>query len=69
MNHRTVPTALSFGQLFLFQEKASRRPVLRHPHKMRLRTLRLSLRIAALAGVLLGLSASVLLQILWVLAH
>jgi len=68
MNHRTVSTALSFGQLFLFQEKAPRRPVLYQPYKMRLRTLRLSLKIAALAGVLLGFGASVLLQICWVIA-
>ncbi|MEI6562363.1 MAG: hypothetical protein WCO68_09830 [Verrucomicrobiota bacterium] len=68
MNHRTVSTALSFGQLFLFQEKARPQPVLYRPYKMRLRTLRLSLRVAALAGVLLGFGSSILLQILWVLA-
>ena len=67
MNHRTVSTALSFGQLFLFQEKAPRRPVVCRSFKARKRILRLSLRSAALAGVLLGFSASVLLQILWVI--
>jgi len=69
MNHRTVPTELSFGQLFLFQERAPRQPVLYPPYKLRLRTLRLSLRIAALSGVLLGFGISVLLQIFWLLAH
>ena len=46
---------------------ARKRPVLYRPYKMRVRTLRISLRIAALSGVLLGFSASVLLQILWLL--
>ena len=67
MNHRTVSTALSFGQLFLFQERAPCRPVFYRPYKARKRILRLSLRLAALAGVLLGFSVSVLLQILWLI--
>ena len=68
MNQRTVPTDLSFGQLFLFHEKDRQRPVVYRPYKARKRMLRLSLKIAALAGVLLGFGASVLAQIFWVIA-
>ena len=67
MNHRTVSTELSFGQLFLFEQKAAPQPVLYRPYKKRKRMLRLSLKIAALAGVLLGFGTSVLLQIVWLL--
>ncbi|MCX6968180.1 MAG: hypothetical protein NTZ46_10475 [Verrucomicrobia bacterium] len=69
MNHRTVSTELSFGQLFLFQPKAPQRPALYRPYKKRKRILRLSLKIAALSGVLLGFGASVLLQIFWLLSR
>ena len=68
MNYRTVSTDLSFGQLFLFQQKARQKPVVYRPYKVRKRMLRVSLRVAALAGVLLGFSGSILLQIFWVLA-
>jgi len=65
MTHRAVSTALSFGQLFLFQETAPKRPVLYRPSKKRTGSLRLKLRNVALAGLLFGFAASVLVQSLW----
>jgi len=68
MNRQAVSNDLSFGQLFLFQETAARKPVLYQPplRKARRRQLRLhpTLRNAAIAGFLLGFAGAVLFQYL-----
>ena len=69
MNSRAVPTALSSGQLFLFQEMATRRTVLHRPRNKNVRRrkprLHPSLRKAAVAGLVAGFAGSLLFQMLW----
>jgi hypothetical protein len=66
MNARAIPTALSFGQLFLLEEMKSRASALR---KKRTRHRKVAfvpnLAHVALLGWLAGLAGAILFQCLW----
>ena len=65
MTHRVVPntlSSLSYGQLFLFQKKAHKEPVLYRPRNQRKHSPGFKLWNIALAGLLLGFTLSLLVQ-------
>jgi len=69
MTNRAVPTALSFGQLFLFDERASKTPDLSRLNRRRPRRRKKAalpnLKRIAVVGWALGFAGSILFQCLW----